>query len=166
MLGLLTHLDKAQLAKSIETVKEKENRNLNYVLISFPEVILSFDVELGNLENPYEEIVSEYSKVSHQEFNPTNVNDDFDLQKETVSLSFNFNNKTYETEFKVDGDWIDTRFFEYMNEVIAENKLNGKFYSLYGDGAELIYLTTEQYKHIRENKLLVFADEWESQMDE
>lgn len=165
-LGLLAHLDKDQLTKSIEKVKEKENRTLNDILISFPEVILSFDVELGNLENPYEEIVSEYSKISHQEFNPTNINDDFDLQKETVSLSFDFNNKTYETEFKVDGDWIDTRFFEYMNAVIAENKLNGKFYSLYGDGAELIYLTTEQYKHIRENKLLVFADEWESQMDE
>ena len=163
---MLAHLDKDQLAKSIETVKEKENRSLNDVLISFPEVILSFDVELGNLENPYEEIVFEYSKISHQEFNPTNINDNFDLQKETVSLSFDFNNKTYETEFKVDGDWFDTRFFEYMNEVITENKLKGQFYSLYGDGAELIYLTTEQYKHIRDKKLLVFADEWESRMNE
>ena len=53
-----------------------------------------------------------------------------------------------------------------MNEVITENKLKGHFYSLYGDGAELIYLTTEQYKHIRDKKLLVFTDEWESQMNE
>ena len=165
-LGMLSHLDKEQLATSIESIKEKENRNLNDVLISFPDVILSFDMELGNLENPYEEIVSEYSKISHQEFNPINIIDDFDLQNETVSLSFDFNNKTYETEFKVDGDWIDTRFFEYMSKLITENNLNGKFYSLYGDGAELIYLTSEQYKYIRENKLLVFADEWESQMDE
>lgn len=165
-IGLLSHLDIDQLTKSVEAVKEKENGNLNDVLKSFPEVILSFDVELGNLENPYEEIVSEYSKISHQEFNPKNISDNFDLQKENVSLSFKFNNKTYETEFKVDGDWIDTRFFDYMNEVIAESKLNGQFYSLYGDGAELIYLTTEQYKYIRENKLLVFADEWERQMEE
>jgi len=158
-LGLLNHLNKDQLTKSIETIKEKETRNLNDVLISFPDVILSFDVELGNLENPYEEIVSEYSKISHQEFNPTNINDNFDLQKEKVSLTFDFNKKPYKTEFKVDGDWIDTRFFEYLNKVIAENKLSGQFYSLYGDEAELIYLTPEQYKHIRENKLLVFADE-------
>ena len=165
-IGLLSHLDIDQLTKSIETVKEKENENLNDVLKSFPEVILSFDEELGNLENPYEEIVSEYSRISHQEFNPKNISDNFDLQKENVSLSFEFNDKTYETEFKVERDWIDTRFFDYMNEVISESKLNGQFYSLYGDGAELIYLTTEQYKYIRENKLLVFADEWKSQMED
>ena len=129
-LGLLAHLNKDQWTKSIETVIEKENRNLNDVLISFPEVIVSFDIELGNLENPYEEIVSEYSKISHKEFNPVNINDDFDLQKENVLLSFDFNNKMYKTKFKVEGDWIDTRFFEYINEVINENKLNGQFYRL------------------------------------
>lgn len=165
-LGLLDHLDKDQISKSLESVKEKEIRNLNDVLKSFPEVILSFDVELGNLENPYEEIVSAYLKISHQKFNPTKINDNFDLQKKTVSLSFDFNNNTYKTELKVDGDWVDPDFFEFINKVIAENKLSGHFYSLYGDGAQIIFLTPEQYKHIRDNKLLVFADEWESQMDE
>jgi len=165
-LGLLAHLNEEQFIKSIENIKEKENRNLNDVLISFPDVIFSLDWELGNLENPYEEIVSEYSKISHQEFHPINIKDDFDMGKESVFLSFDFANKTYETEFKVEGDWVDTRVFKYLNEVIAENNLKGQFYTLFGDGAELIYLTPEQYKYIRENKLLIFQDEWESQMDE
>ncbi len=142
-LGLFDHLEKDQISNAIQTVYEKQNTNLNDVLISFPQIIMSFDLELGNLENPYEEIVTEYAKISHQEFNPTNIHDDFDIDKPTVSVSFDFNNQHHETEFKVDGDWIDTRLFEYINQVIQESKSKGKFYSLYGDAAEFIYLTTQ-----------------------
>lgn len=158
-LGLFNHLNNNQINKNIEDVKEKMIRNLNEVLFSFPDIIVSFDYELYNLENPYEEIVSEYSKISHQEFNPTNIKDNFRLQKEKVSLSFNFNGKSYKTEFKINRDWIDERFFDFMNKIIVENKLNGQFYKLYGEGFTLIYLTPEQYKYIKEKKLLVFADE-------
>lgn len=158
-LGLFNHLNNDQINKNIEDVKEKMTGNLNELLFSFPDIIVSFDYELYNLENPYEEIVSEYSKISHQEFNPTNIKDNFRLQKEKVSLSFNFNGKSYKTEFKINRDWIDERFFDFMDKIIVENKLNGQFYKLNGEGFSLIYLTPEQYKYIKEKKLLVFADE-------
>lgn len=42
-----------------------------------------------------------------------------------------------------------------------------KIYSLYegGQGTMIIYLNSEQYKYLREHKLIVFSDQWESQQE-
>lgn len=165
-IGLLNHLDKGQIEQSILKIAENNMRNINDILYSFPNTILSFDVELDNLENPYEEIIKGYSDISHKQFNPKNVTDNFDLQKDKVNLEFIINDKKYQKDIEVHSDWIDTNIFEFIKNVVKENNLNGQFYELYGDGANIIYLTPKQYKFIRKNKLLIFGDEWESQLED
>ncbi|WP_299133857.1 hypothetical protein [uncultured Tenacibaculum sp.] len=158
-LGLFNHLDKNEVLKSIDIINEKKINDLNEILSSFSEVVLSFDTELSNLNNPYEELLYEYSKISHKEFNPIKVSDNFNLNNENVILNFIFNNKKYKKEFKINRDWIDTEFFKYLNDIAKKHNLSGKFYRLFGDGAVVIYLTSEQYNYIRENRLLIFADQ-------
>ncbi|UII24666.1 hypothetical protein LVD15_15230 [Fulvivirga maritima] len=157
-IGALGHLEKEEITKSIELIKEKEIMNLNDVISTFSDVVLSADVELGNLQNPYAELVSGYSEISHGEFSPSHVYDDFDLKKEEITLSFDLNGETYQTKFKANGDWIDPAFFSYLNKVIADNKLSGKFYHIYEDGMGIIYLTLSQFKYLSNNELLVFTD--------
>lgn len=165
-IGLLNHLTPAQLEEAKEKINEQENRNLNDVLASFPNVIYSFDTELSNLEDPYAELLREYSNISHKEFNPTNISDDFDIEKKKkVSLKFNLDNKNYQKIFKIDNDWIDTEFFTFIKSVVTEHKLIGQFYELYtgGQDASIIYLTQQQYDYLKTNKLLVFGDEWQTE---
>lgn len=165
-IGLLNHLTTDQILKAKEKIAEQENRNLNDVLLCFPNIVHSFDMELGNLEDPYAELVEEYSNISHKDFNPTNIFDNFDIaKKKKVILKFSINNKNYEQTLKIEDDWIDPSFFEFIADVVAENNLKGQFYDLYegGQGANIIYLTTEQYNYLKANKLAVFADEWQTE---
>jgi hypothetical protein len=165
-IGLLSHLTAAQIEKAKETVSEQENINLNDVLMAFPEVIHQFDTELVNLEAPYDELIKEYQKISHQDFNPTEVSDNFDIEKnKKVVLRFKLGAKLYNETFKIENDWIDPKFFDFIKAVVIENKLKGQFYELYtgGQEASIIYLKKEQYEYLRANKLLIFGDEWQEE---
>jgi hypothetical protein len=165
-IGLLAHLSAHQIEKAKEKVSEKENNNLNDVLMAFPVVILKFDTELGNLEDPYAELIREYKKISHNEFNATEISDNFDIEKnKKVVVKFKIGSKFYSKAFKIEWDWIDADFFEYVKSVASENKLKGQFYELYTGGQEVstIYLTTEQYDYLRTNALLVFGDQWQTE---
>lgn len=164
-IGLLNHLTLSQIEEAKEKVQQEECRSLNDVLNCFSDVIYHFDTELSNLEDPYTELVKEYARISHNQFNPTNISDDFDLKKKKVTLKFDFKGKQYQRTFDVDSDWIDPDFFSFIHAVATENNLNGQFYDLYSGGQDVsvIYLTTQQYDHIRTHKLLVFSDEWETE---
>ncbi|WP_431293971.1 hypothetical protein [Pedobacter sp. P26] len=142
-IGLFSHLTAAQIEKAKETVSEQQNINLNDVLMAFPEVIYRFDTELANLEAPYDELIKEYQKISHQDFNPTEVSDNFDIEKnKEVVLRFKLGAKLYKETFKIENDWIDPKFFDFIKAVVTENKLKGQFYELYTGGQEagIIYL--------------------------
>lgn len=165
-IGLLSHLTATQIQKAKETVSEQQNINLNDVLMAFPEVIYQFDTELANLEAPYDELIKEYQKISHQDFNPTEVSDNFDIAKnKEVVLRFKLGAKLYNETFKIEDDWIDPKFFDFIKAVVTENKLKGQFYELYtgGQEASIIYLTKDQYEYLRENKLLIFGDQWQEE---
>lgn len=168
-IGLFDHLSEEEINESKRKIEEQENYNFNNILASFPNIVHWFDMELGNIENPYFELVEEYSKISHGEFNPTNISDNFDIENSTsCTLSFKLDGKKYSKKLVIERDWMDVNFFEFIDKVVSENNLNGKFYSLYegGQGAMIIYLTEEQYNYLHKNKLVLFADEWESQEQE
>ncbi len=163
-IGLLNHLSKVQIKNAIEKLREKEIKNLNDVLRCLPNIVYSFDTELSNIDNPYAELIKAYAKITHNEFNPTNISDNFDIEKrKKVTLKFTFNGKDYKKFFIIDNDWIDSSFFDFMNNLAANNKLKGKFYDLYTGGqvASVIYLTIGQYNFLKANKLATFADEWQ-----
>jgi hypothetical protein len=163
-IGLLSHLSSEQIRTSTEEVAQQENTSLNDVIGCFPQTIYTFDTELGNLEDPYKEILIELSLISHGLFKPTNISDSFSKPKNNKSvIKFSFNNINYTKDLIIEDDWIDPSFFDLIKQAVTENKLKGQFYELYSGGQEasLIYLTAEQYKYLKTNKLLVFADEWE-----
>lgn len=165
-IGLLSHLTSEQIQNSKEKVSEQENNNINDLLMAFPDVIYMFDTELDNLEDPYTELIREYTKISHNDFNPTEISDNFDIgKKKKVELKFKIGNKSYNMTFKIKNDWVDKAFFNYIKSVVTEQNLKGQFYELYTDGQEasIIYLTREQYDYLRTNKLLIFGDEWQTQ---
>lgn len=167
-LGLLNHLTQEEIERAKEKVKEQEIRNFNDVIACFHSVVHLFDTELSNLEDPYAELVKEFSNISHQKFNPTNISDNFDIEKnKKVTLKFNLNGKNYQKVLKLDRDWIDTDFFTFIDSVIKEIKIDGKFYGLYTGGQEvcIIYLTQQQYDYLKKYKLLIFSDEWETEME-
>ena len=157
-IGLFNHLTSVQFNAAKARVKEQTNHSVNDILSTFDGIIFSFDYELDNLNNPYEEIISKYAEITHQEFNPKNIKESFNIENNTASLSFTFNKKTYEKNYIVDGDWIDTSIFKFMKDLTEENKLKGRFYMLESDGASIIYLTQKQYNYIKVHQLLKFAE--------
>lgn len=161
-IGLLAHLSNEQIDNAKEKVALEENNTLNDVLMAFPDVIYSFDTELANLQDPYAELISAYKKIAHNDFNPTDIADNFNNNTtKKVKLKFKLGKKAYEKSFKIDSDWIDSDFFSFIDSVVKKEKLKGQFYQLYtgGQEASVIYLTTKQYNYLRTNKLLLFGDE-------
>ncbi len=165
-LGLLSHLSAGQITSAREKVAQQENRNLNDVLQCFPQTIYFFDTELGNLEDPYREILDELLLISHGLFKPTNITDSFAKAKnKKAAIAFYFNKKVYTKNLDIEGDWLDPAFFDFIKQVVADNKLNGQFYELFtgGQEASVIFLTNDQYQYLRTNRLLIFADQWQTE---
>lgn len=164
-LGLFVHLSAEQISSAQLKVSQQENRTLNDVLHCFPNVIYSFDTELGNIENPYAVLLGELSRISHGSFKPTSITDNFTKPTSNKALlTFSHSGKEYSKELKVEDDWIDPSIFDLIKLVVTDNKINGQFYELYtgGQNASIIFLTYEQAEYVRTNKLLVFADQWQT----
>jgi hypothetical protein len=165
-LGLLAHLSAEQIKSATEKVNQQENKNLNDVLQCFPHTIYFFDTEMDNLKDPYKEILNELSLISHGLFKPANITDSFsEPTNKKSTIKFSFNGKDYKKDLKVDNDWIDAGFFDLVKQAVTDNKLNGQFYELDtgGQEASLIFLTAEHYHYLHSNKLLVFADQWQTE---
>jgi hypothetical protein len=161
-IGLLNHLTKEQIEFSKNKAIEEGNDNLTDVLLNFPSVIHSFDTELENLNDPYAELLKEFSKISHGSFNPINISDNFSRPvKNKVTVKFTLNGKNYSKDFRVKEDWIDASFIDFIKQVVNENKLPRQLYELYegGQGANIIFLTLEQYQFLKKNKLLLFPED-------
>ncbi|MEM1000898.1 MAG: hypothetical protein AAGN35_27840 [Bacteroidota bacterium] len=159
-IGLLDHLTPEKIAECRKRASETTHEDLNQVLEAFPDVIHSFDLEMSNLTDPYAEVIRACAAISHGDFQPTGTEDDFaDEKLNTVTVRFALNRKMYFKALEKMGDWFDGQFFGFLDEVVADNPLPGRFYSLYegGQGARIIYLTPQQYRFLKSENLLVFA---------
>ncbi len=165
-IGLLSHLTSQEIEQAQKKVTEQENNNLNDVLRAFPSVIYSFDTELGNLQDPYAELIRGFKQISKNDFNATEIADDFDIvKKKKVVVKFKIGSKPYKKTLRIRNDWIDYDFFNFIESVVTQQNLKGQFYelSLGGEGVNIIYLTKEQYDYLKTNKLLKFGDEWQAE---
>jgi hypothetical protein len=157
-IGVFNHLTQEQIISATEKVAQQNNNGLNDVLSCFPSVIYWFDTELGNLEDPYRKLLEAFREISHGVFNPQSISDNFNLDHEKVTVKFSLAGEEYSRTLKIDGDWVDPDFFVFVDEVVKASHLEGKFYNLPGDGqvASIIFLTDDQYRLIKEHKLLVW----------
>ncbi|HEY1872210.1 MAG TPA: hypothetical protein VGG71_14205 [Chitinophagaceae bacterium] len=159
--GILNHLTTEQIEAAKKKALESDNENLNDVVLNFPNVVHWFDAELENLKDPYAELLQKISNISHGVFKPTNISDNFNMPiNATVTVKFSLDNKDYSKTLQLQEDWIDTDFFDYVKQVVQENKLEGQCYELYegGQGGIIIFLTPKQYQYLKTNKLLVFTE--------
>jgi hypothetical protein len=160
--GILNHLTKTQISSAKKKALAADNESLNDVLLNFPKVVHWFDTELVNLEDPYAELLIEFSNISRGAFKPTNISDNFSKpENNTVLLKFSLNSKEYSKVLRIHDDWIDSDFLEVVDQAVSENKLTGQFYQLYegGQGAIFIFLTPDQHRYLKTNNLLTFAEE-------
>ena len=160
-IGLLSHLTSEQIENKKNEIAEEEIISMKNVLMSFPDIILSFDTEMENLEDPYAELVRELRKISHNDFDAKDISDNFNLLDEDadkVIVKFKIKNKKYSKTLKIQDDWLDLDFFDFIDDVTIENKLKGRFYNIYSEGqsGEFIYLTEEQYQYLKTNTVLFF----------
>ncbi len=156
-IGLLNHLTPAQIFSAKEKVAQQNNNDLNDVLSCFSSVLYWFDTELGNLDDPYRELLEGFRDISHGVFNPQSISDDFDLDNEKATVIFSLAGRPYSRTLMIDGDWVDPELFVFVEEIVEASRLQGKFYYLPGDGQIvcIIFLTDDQYRSARKDNLLV-----------
>ncbi|MEI2739563.1 MAG: hypothetical protein V9F01_12375 [Chitinophagaceae bacterium] len=160
--GILNHLSKKQVLDSKKKAFAEKSKYLNDVIVHFPNVVYWFDTELGNLNDPYAEFIQKLSEISHGTFRPTNISDNFSASlRSGATVRFSLNNKDYSKTFKIQDDWIDPDIFDFVQKVVVENHLGGKFYQLYegGQGGIIIFLTPKQHRELKSNELVIFAED-------
>lgn len=157
-IGLFNHLTVEQKAKELRNQKENHLYSGESILYEITNTCLAFDWEMLEYDQPYKIAIEAFATITNNEFNPTNVKDDFSLSKRKATVSFDFNGKSYETIVDVENDWFDRKFLDLISAAIKENQLSGQFYDL-PDGGQVsfhIYLTKEQYIFLSTNNLLEF----------
>lgn len=158
-IGLFDHLSEAEIAAGRERAIAGNPLDYNAVLACFPRTVLTFDTELGNLEDPYAQLLRDHATISRGAFAPSEVTDHFPIQTgDTAELRFTFRRQPYLFQFRIQNDWIDSDFFSVPNQVLEEHAVPGHFYTLYSDGQEAlrIFLTSAQHDYLRAHRLAIF----------
>jgi hypothetical protein len=150
-VGLFSHLSSDE--------KEKANGQQIYrysdLLQCFPDVVHVFDMETGNLENPYEELCNAFARISRGTFAPSNIKDDFaenfQNPKKKVIFSFEWKGRKYSKQLANNGDWLDPEFLTLIRQALRENDVDAGFYDCYDGGQEtgFIFLTKDQHQFVQ-----------------
>ena len=160
-IGLFKHLNGAQKENELERLKNAYLHSGESILYEMDNICLVFDWEMFDEDKPYKKAIKEFATITHGEFDPVNIHDNFSFSGETADISFDFNGKTYRKTVEVTGDWYSVGFLDLINTAMEENKLKGRFYDL-PDGGQAsihIYLTKEQYEFLKSKSLLKFYKE-------
>ncbi|GAP97028.1 hypothetical protein [Leptolyngbya sp. NIES-2104] len=160
-ISLLPHLTPQQKAKGKQKIARQYINSSYELLAAFDDLMISFDWETGNLENPYQALTERFASASRGAFNPTQISDGFDLDKGVAGLSFFVNGVRYSTKLKFDGDWLDPEFMTLIDRAVAETVSDGKFYELY-DGSSVegyLFLTSQQRQALEAENLVKLAPE-------
>ncbi len=161
-LGLFSHITQEEIDEGYKCIEDLQDTDYQSVLYCFPKIIVAFDWETGNLENPYEELTLAFGEASRGAFTPTNIVDTFEKswEMETTSYAFDFKGKTYHKELAVETDWLDYNFMELMEKAMDEHGVDGSFHDCCGSGqfSGYIFLSNVQHKYLKENHPALFSD--------
>lgn len=152
-IGLFSHLSKTEIDSAKLKVDESEIKNYQDILLCFPKNIVYFDLESGNLENPYEELTLDFAATSRGVFTPTEIIDNFlqDERNDNTKYGFTFKGKLYETNLKMNRDWLDLQFLELIKQALKEQNIDGDIYYCLNNGQEAgyIFLNKTQYDYLK-----------------
>jgi hypothetical protein len=160
LIGLLDHLTKKEMEEGRKKVHETMIYSYSDILINFPNLVVDFDWEYGNMTNPYEELTTEFAKASKGNFKPENIKDGFseNIEKANTTFSFEISGKEYKRELEMMGDWLDQRFLYLIDDAIKDNQVDGKFYDCVDDIQDdgYIFLTNQQFEFLQKNQPELF----------
>ncbi|MEZ4917806.1 MAG: hypothetical protein R2792_01775 [Saprospiraceae bacterium] len=152
--GVLEGLSPKELILAKEKIERQAIGSDEEILTCFPNLIYCFDVELGNIDTPYEELIQAFSRISRGAFYPLDLNCRFEMGSEQGAfIEFNFNTKHYQITLDASSDYLDSRFIEFMNFVAKDNSLPGRFYQKsdpYSQELCILYLTETQASQLGE----------------
>ena len=155
-LGLFAHLTQEEREAGRQCVASSTISAFHDILHCFPDVLVIFDWETGNLENPYEELTLAFAAASRGAFRPRSITDAFaeSWDNPTTTFSFDFLGQTYATDLSMDGDWLDGSFLELIQQTLVEAGIDGRYYYCV-DGGQVggyIFLTADQYRYLTEEQ--------------
>ena len=155
-IGLFSHLTSTQIDSSKMRISTKELSNYGDILLAFPNTIVYFDWESGNLYDPYKGLTSLFAKASRGVFVPENIVDDFikNIKNKTTLFGFTFRGRRYEKELKITDDWLDPDFMELIKTALKEQAPDIEIYSCLNDGqaSGYIVLNKKQYDFLIKNQ--------------
>ncbi|CAN5263294.1 hypothetical protein BH09BAC1_BH09BAC1_12170 [soil metagenome] len=146
--GLFSVLTSNQYDSIVERILQ-QNLSLPEALQQVPNLTSQFDLELGNIDNPYEALLEEFARISKGKFNPTEIKDGFDIEKGgQFEVSFKWLGETHKIQLTVTDDWVDTDFEPFVNNVVSTKTSGYKFQ--YSTREYYIMLNDEQHKLLKE----------------
>lgn len=160
-IGLFKHLTQEEIKIGKDKIQESIINSYSDILNCFPRVTLYIGWETGNFTNPYEELVKDISLISKDLFNPTQIIDTFEKNKnkKTTKFGFTLKGKKYSKDLEMMGDNLDYAFLELIEQAIKEQKIGGQIYYCNDDDeATYIFLTSAQYKYLKENQSDLFSE--------
>lgn len=138
-----------------DSIKESillQNLSIAEALQEFPNLTSQFDVEMGNIDNPYEALLNGFARISKGKFNPTDIKDGFDIEKGgQFEVSFKWLDETHKIELTVTDDWVDVNFDPFVNNLLSAKTDGYKFH--YSTYEYYIMLNDEQYKLLEQKGL-------------
>ncbi|RYY57999.1 MAG: hypothetical protein EOO09_00035 [Chitinophagaceae bacterium] len=143
-IGLLDNISKPDIDKALEEISRSDFRDYGELLAGFPGLVVFFDWETGNLEDPYRELSGLFSIASRGAFRLENITDDFangfDKKATATIFGFTLNGIRYEKALDFQGDWLNPGFLEMIITAIEQAGVDGKIYKCIDDGQAAGYL--------------------------
>lgn len=103
-----------------------------------------FDGECVEEDDCYADILRVLSRISKGGFEISNVTSQVNHEEEKVSLSFDYNGKTFEWKPVYEYDWFDCNVFTDINKLLEENGSEKYFYGYSPDQTVHVVFVTEK----------------------
>jgi hypothetical protein len=147
-IDLLSHLTRSQVAVSQQAIKQSYITSPDELLMAFDDLVVIVYYESGNPDNPYQELTRSFAAASRGAFTPTQITNEFDADKQAAGQSFMWRGKQYKIKLEYAGNWLDSKFFDFLETVVAQTVPDGKFYDIFNNGevGAYIFLTDAQHQ--------------------
>lgn len=87
--------------------------------------VYAFDSEVSDVDNMYTHFIEGVLAISNQEFGITEIEEVIE-EDERHYIKFQYNDHSYEFVGETEGDWMDCRIIDFMNQVFVKEN-NSKF---------------------------------------
>ena len=157
-IGLVGHLSAEQIAAARDRIARQYITGPDELLAAFDDVLLRFEWESGNIDNPYQALTEDFAAISRGYFAPTQITNEFDWETQTAAQTFVLNGIQYSQKLEFNGDWLDPQFFEFIQSVAAQAVSQGQFYPIYDryGMSGYLFLTDDQYAALQTEGLFQF----------